>query len=358
MRNLKIESIVIDNGDKVMVDISIIVPIFNVEHYLARCVESILNQTHKNFELILVNDGSPDKCGEICEGYKLKDKRVKVIHQKNQGTGIARNNGLSLAVGKYVYFCDPDDYVEPTILEDNFNLAEKYQANMVLFGYYDEIYVKDSYKSIPRSPSIMFCETKEEFRKEFAKLHKKNMMYTLWNKLYKKKYLEDSQCVFGQEKVGQDTVFNYKVYENLDRVFIHDKKYYHYILNRPGSAVNRYRDGRFNIRYNETMKLEKLINCWIYQESFDELLTRDWYTTLFIGLDNIFYDNCPLNDNEKKVYIKKMLESVKIKELLRKELIKDFRLVEKCTVFLLRSNQITLFLYLMKIKKFKSKIIS
>lgn len=336
-----------------MVDISVIVPIFKVEKYLTKCIDSVLNQTHTNFELILINDGSPDRCGDICECYKYKDARVKVIHQVNQGTGIARNNGLNIAVGKYIYFCDPDDYIEPTLLEDNFRLAEKYNANMVIFGYYDVKYVKLSLESIPRSADIMYCKTKEEFRQAFPRLHKQNIMYTLWNKLYRKKYLNENHCYFGQEKVGQDTLFNYKVYENLNRVYIHDKKYYHYFLNRPGSAVNHYRDSRFNIRYNETIKFEELLNKWNDKEKYAELLINDWYKTLFVGIENLFYDDCPLLDNKKKEYIKNMLTTNKITELLSKETPKDFSVGEKCKVFLLRNNQIVLFLYLMKIKKYK-----
>ena len=94
-----------------MCEVSIIVPIYNVEKYLPRCIESILAQTFTDFELILVDDGSPDRCGEICDYYKKKDKRVKVIHKENGGLSSARNAGINIAIGDYIGFVDSDDYI-------------------------------------------------------------------------------------------------------------------------------------------------------------------------------------------------------------------------------------------------------
>lgn len=91
--------------------VSVVVPIYKVEQYLDRCVNSILNQTYKNIEIILVDDGSPDLCGRMCDEFKERDSRIKVIHQSNQGLSAARNSGLSIAGGKYILFIDSDDYI-------------------------------------------------------------------------------------------------------------------------------------------------------------------------------------------------------------------------------------------------------
>ena len=101
--------------------ISIIVPVYKVEQYLHRCINSILAQTFENFELILVDDGSPDNCGKICDEYAQKDNRIKVIHQKNSGTIIARNAGIKIATGKYLGFVDSDDYIKPQMYEKLYN---------------------------------------------------------------------------------------------------------------------------------------------------------------------------------------------------------------------------------------------
>lgn len=100
-----------------MCEISIIVPIYKVERYLKRCVDSILNQTFTDFELILVDDGSPDNCGRICDEYAEKDNRIYVIHKENGGLSDARNAGLDYATGQYIIFVDSDDFVEPDLLE-------------------------------------------------------------------------------------------------------------------------------------------------------------------------------------------------------------------------------------------------
>ncbi|MCR2822011.1 glycosyltransferase [Lederbergia panacisoli] len=112
--------------------ISIIVPIYNVEKYLSFCIESILNQTYIYFELILVNDGSPDKCGEICDEYAKKDKRIKVIHQNNGGLSSARNAGINIATGEYIAFVDSDDFIHNRMYELLYTNARKYKSDIVM----------------------------------------------------------------------------------------------------------------------------------------------------------------------------------------------------------------------------------
>src|SRR5574344_1424030 len=104
--------------------VSIIVPIYNVEKYLDRCMESLLNQTLKDIEIIMVDDGSPDNCPKMCDEYAKRDKRVKVIHKKNGGLGYARNSGLDIATGEYVAFVDSDDYVDVNMYETLYNFAK------------------------------------------------------------------------------------------------------------------------------------------------------------------------------------------------------------------------------------------
>ena len=106
--------------------ISIIVPVYNVEKYLDNCLKSILNQSFKDFEVILVNDGSKDKSGEICNIYSQKDSRIKVFNMENSGAGKARNKGLDLAQGKYIFFVDADDWLENNALEEHFKYITKY----------------------------------------------------------------------------------------------------------------------------------------------------------------------------------------------------------------------------------------
>lgn len=115
--------------------VSVIVPIYNVEKYLKRCIDSILSQTFTDFELILVDDGSPDKCGEICDVYARGDTRIKVLHLENGGVSNARNKALDVAQGKYITFCDGDDSWKPFLLEKAYNTMEEYGVDCVLYNY-------------------------------------------------------------------------------------------------------------------------------------------------------------------------------------------------------------------------------
>lgn len=115
--------------------ISIIIPVYNVEKYLRRCIDSILSQTYTDFEAILVDDGSTDESGKICDEYALKDSRIKVIHKKNGGVSAARNSGLDVAVGEYVAFCDSDDYLSADYLEVIFNSLKENNADCVVCNY-------------------------------------------------------------------------------------------------------------------------------------------------------------------------------------------------------------------------------
>lgn len=115
-----------------MPNVSIIVPCYKVEQYLRQCVDSLINQTMKDIEIILVDDGSPDKSGEICDEYKAKDNRIKVIHKKNGGVSAARNDGLKVATGEYVVFVDSDDYVPVDAYELLYNKAIETSADMVI----------------------------------------------------------------------------------------------------------------------------------------------------------------------------------------------------------------------------------
>lgn len=116
--------------------VSVIIPVYKVERFICRCIDSVIGQAYKNLEIILVDDGSPDRCGEICDDYAKKDKRIRVIHQKNQGLSAARNAGLEIAAGQWLYFLDSDDYISAPAIEKMVSAAEKGHYDIVIAGYY------------------------------------------------------------------------------------------------------------------------------------------------------------------------------------------------------------------------------
>ena len=132
-----------------MLKLSVIVPVYKVEKYLRRCIDSILEQNYRDIELILVDDGSPDWCPEMCDQYQKKDKRVRVIHQKNSGVAVARNAGMRMATGDYITFVDSDDYIDREMYVSMFEIIEQYQCDVVMcdcvkeFGTHKELYTHD-----------------------------------------------------------------------------------------------------------------------------------------------------------------------------------------------------------------------
>lgn len=210
--------------------ISIIVPVYNVEQYLHRCVESILRQTYTNFDLILVDDGSPDTCGKICDEYAEKDKRIHVIHQKNSGLSAARNVGIDWAFmnsdSKWLTVIDSDDWVHPQYLELLLWAAEEYNVPVSICGYDrpEAPEEKEMAHIADCIPEVMTAET-------LLVNHMWNFNYA-WGKLYEKKYFCDVR--YPEGKNFEDTFTTYKVLFAGELVVLIKKALYFYFKNEAG----------------------------------------------------------------------------------------------------------------------------
>ena len=209
--------------------ISIIVPVYNVEEYLARCVDSVLAQTYENLEVILVDDGATDTSGSICDDFAAKDSRVRVIHKENGGLSSARNTGLEAATGEYIAFADSDDWIEPDAYAHLLGLMEKHQVKLVYGGRYDV-----SGKTGQRTVGL--CPKKEEVISAEEMVGR----IFLWDgcdssacdKLYHRSLLENFR--YPEGKVCEDVPVTYKIVLQADRVAMSDKPFYNY-YHRPGS---------------------------------------------------------------------------------------------------------------------------
>ena len=291
-----------------LIDISIIVPIYNVEKYLRECIDGLLEQTFKNYELILINDGSTDDSANICNKYKKIDSRIKVIHQRNQGVSAARNAGLDSATGKYIYFCDADDYMSMDLLKENFESAEKYEANMVIFGY--NSVENNSIIQTHNVANSAFYEAKYDFRNHYIELHQNYLTYTLWNKLYKRDYIVENQINFdGELRIGEDAVFNYNLYENIDRVYINSNCYYNYRMFRENSALNIESYDNYHMRVKEVTKLEELFIKWGLNKERENLILLEKYQNI-----NIYY---------YKIFANKKLKKFKSKLRVMQQILKE-----------------------------------
>ena len=167
------------------IKISIIMPVYKVEEYVAKAIESIQAQTLKEWEFLIVDDGTPDRSGEICDEYAAKDSRIQVIHKENGGAPSARNIAIDMAKGEYMYFLDSDDWAEPTMLEDMYKLAKRDNAQLVVAGFYIDTYIgKGKFMTDDYLVEDAVYRDKESFRKNAYKLFDHNLLYTPWNILY------------------------------------------------------------------------------------------------------------------------------------------------------------------------------
>lgn len=182
--------------------VSIIVPVYRVEKYLDRCIESVLKQTFDHWELILVDDGSPDRCGEICNGYARSDRRIRVIHHKNGGIVRARNAGIAIATGKYLAFVDSDDYIEPRMYEEMVSKAETDRLQIVWCDWTEFEYTSIGKEKTTQVSTGFEADAEQALRN----LLSDKIKGFLWNKLFEKEYYDrchittDADCTIMEDK--------------------------------------------------------------------------------------------------------------------------------------------------------------
>ena len=232
--------------------ISIIVPVYNVEKYLNRCMETLLNQTMKNIEVILVDDGSPDNCPAMCDEYKCKDSRIRVIHKKNGGLGFARNSGIDIAEGEYVAFVDSDDYVTTDMCEKLYAAAKKHNADVVYGGIF---YKSDASEKAEVS---LATETVWKGRSQVDELllnfiatppgrTKDTIMeVSVWKAIFRRSLFQDNQIRFVSERqfISEDVIFDIDFLQKCDCIVSIPDPIYYYCVN-PNSLSKTFRADRF-----------------------------------------------------------------------------------------------------------------
>ena len=301
-----------------MAEISVIVPVYRAEKYLAQCIDSILGQTYRDFELILVDDGSPDACGKICDEYAQKDSRVSVIHKDNGGVVSARKAGVIAATGKYCASIDSDDWIDGDMLEHLLLKAHKYDAEMVLCGYMTN---NDSGAiTVNSSPSGLYKGAELESLKKTAMytghFYECGLMPSLCTRIIKtdllKKYqLKVDDCV----RIGDDAAVTYPALAEAKCVVI-DNEFvpYHYRQSND-SMTHSYDSAYFD-------RAEKLFVC--LENTFNEVNNADLqdslvYYKLFIikyGLGQLIWDNRTDSIAEKIKAVRTIIAQFNISKLM------------------------------------------
>jgi glycosyltransferase involved in cell wall biosynthesis len=231
-------------GDLNMPSISIIVPIYNVELYLVKCIESILTQSFTDFELILVNDGSKDNCGRICDEYTKKDNRIKVIHKKNGGLSDARNAGIQISSGQYIGFVDSDDWIEPEMFEKLYKLCLEKNADVSTCS----IYIWDNGEKRHRwgaTNKIRVFDSRTAIQKMY---NEKLSGFSAWNKLYKKSIFNNIK--FPKGRVYEDAAIMYRVYDCANKIVFLDTPLYNYNYRNSSITRSGFSEKRFDMVLN------------------------------------------------------------------------------------------------------------
>lgn len=212
--------------------VSVIVPVYNVEKDVRRCIESILAQTHTDFELLLVNDGSTDNSGALCRSFD--DPRIRYFEKPNGGLASARNYGLEHAQGEYLYCVDSDDYIEPDCLSFCIERQRETDADVVLCGYF-----MDNGESRSEITAAEGVFSGEEINGQMVELKSKNLIDPAWNKLYRLSFLKEHKMLFPEGEIYEDTDFNLRLLRYRPKITVSKRCFYHYVLHM-GSITRRF----------------------------------------------------------------------------------------------------------------------
>ena len=293
---------------------SVIIPVYNVEKYIDRCLKSIISQNYDDLEIIVIDNGSTDSSGSICDTYASEYSNISVYHIENHGVGSARNFGLAKAQGEFICFVDADDYLVGNLFSDMENQLDS-SLDLLVFSYYNSL--EKNLSETARSAKILPIEGKKDrnqFIDLFTKLFLSDMMYTVWNKIYRRKFLEEHQIVFESYELGEDVRFNLKVYQHVNAVSLVKSCYYVYISGRVGSAMGQYNPNRMNYQLEELGKVDQLMTSWnIHDDQFiDQIKAR----ILMSNIQNISKQKMSLS--KKRHYVEVLCRNQEMNALLKK----------------------------------------
>lgn len=267
--------------------ISVIVPVYKVENYIDKCIQSILAQTYTNFELILVDDGSPDNCPKICDNYALKDERIRVLHKTNGGLSDARNEGTKIANGEFVTYIDSDDYVSKKYLETLVYLLNKYDADIAVTGI--NVFYEGDDSKLSSSKGIHVYSGTEAL-----------------NKMLYQDTLDTSACAmllpieiakqypFPYKKYHEDEFTTYKYYSNVNKVVVTTEKHYYY-LQRKGSIMHVFGQASLD-------ELDAADNLLFYCKTNYPNLVKAAESKKFSDYCQVLLSNENLKENHLEIY--------------------------------------------------------
>ena len=315
--------------------VSIIVPIYNAEKYIDKCINSILDSTLKEIEVILINDGSKDNSKKVIEKYAKKDQRIKVINQENSGPAVARNNGIKAARGIYIGFVDSDDTIEKTMFKELYDLADINQCQLAMSGY-NEINVSNNTKFTVKtnleSDKVYYKKNiKENIISTFTK-NENYGFFSMCNKIYLREWLINSDILIDENRVhGEDWLFNINVFLNIDSFICTNKPLYNYIHINNESLMVKYRENQFDLFLDGRLKAVSLIpNDLIDFDSFNRNFVMEFSAYILNTYNNV------KNNKKRKELLKDVLNNEEVIKASKE--VNELPIHYKTTTFFIRNR--------------------
>ena len=296
--------------------ISIVVPVYNVEKYIPRCIESILNQTYKNWEVIFINDGSKDNSLEVLKNYQKKDNRIKIIDKKNEGSGVARNIGIEKSEGKYLAFLDSDDWYEKDFLEKLYNNLKENNSDVSMCN------PRMTYDDRQKNKNInIYHFDRIELNKNPEKILGILAMPVIWNKLYKKEVVVSNGIRFPNYSFSEDVEFLYKVFLYVSKVSKVEEYLYNY-YQRDNSETKKIK--RESIE--QVYKVIENIESYVKNNFIDKLGVFQQYKIQFIySVSQILLSKT--NDDKKLKRLINQNNNLMIRDIKIKNIIKNKKIL-------------------------------
>lgn len=343
--------------------VTVVVPIYNVQSYLNRCIESIVNQTYKNLEILLVDDGSPDNCPQMCDEWAKKDSRIKVVHKKNEGLGMARNTGIDNATGEYICFIDSDDFMHSRLVEKSINTMTKNDCDFVVYGFCDVTeneqflcsYIPSPSKQILTGEDVKKIFVKHTFASEYYNGEKWTLRLSAWNCMYSMNVIKSINFKFVSEReiISEDVYSLLMLYPHLKKVgIICDMLYYHRVNSQ--SITHKFRKDRIEKLNYLYVKLVELCDDLNYDNETKVLMSNP-YLSGIIGALKMIVDETSLSEKEKKLLYNHTLNNDIFKEAVNKVDLKSEKFSRRILLALFKFHFKRLSYLLIKYRQGKKK---
>lgn len=329
--------------------VSIIVPVYNTEDFMCRCVESLLGQTLQEIEIILINDGSTDLCGDICNSYCRQDSRVNVIHKENGGPSSARNIGIRKAKGEYIAFVDSDDYTESDFCESLYNAGVRFNVDIVNCDCYRESEKVERLGSEFKKDVVI---SNKEILQYLKKAHETKIIWFACRNLYRRSFLNDNNILFDEKILfGEDPVFNLYAFYYAKSLYSINKCLYYYVATANSLTQTQYKEdllGKFTTQFEAKKTFYEKANLRdiAYQRDFFRNNIEHSLVMLLTNMYKTHHKDCleQLRQIRESDFIRLSFENYKLSGRLSRKM--------QFIIYLLQNNKYFLVNLLYKIKKF------